>query len=69
MNEKTLLAQADAELLRRMNRIRELEDENEHLRSRLSATEAMLDDANDKREYWRRQYVESMDRLRIEEEM
>lgn len=69
MEMQTLLAEADAELLRRLMQIRDLEEENAHLHSRLAATVAMLHDADEKREWWRSQFVETMDRLRIEEEM
>lgn len=69
MELQTLLAEADAELLRRLRRIRDLEEENAHLHSRLAATEAMLQDADEQREWWRCQFVETMDKMRIEEEM
>ena len=66
MNSNDELAQADAELMRRLQRIRELEGEVADQVERIAALEAMLADADAKREYWREQCREFVDQFEVE---
>ena len=65
MTHNDQLAQADAALMRRLQRIRELESENADLVQRVAALEEMLADADAKREYWREQCREFVERFEI----
>ena len=60
------LAQADAELMRRLQRIRELEGELADQAERAADLEAMLADADEKREYWRQECLTLAERVRVE---
>lgn len=66
MTPNDQLAEADAALMRRLQRIRELEGDNDDLVRRVAILEEMLTDADEKRECWRCEYFDLAERVRVE---